>query len=358
MKLKEIKFYLIFILLIILIVNLYYGTSINKNITDKIEQIKEENRPANLDLLIINDNECKDCYNLNGVVDEIKKGNVNLTQKIIDIKDSSDIIKEYGIEFVPAIIIKGEINKTKLDLFNNIKGALVLKSAIAPYKDLKDNKIKGLVKLIILENNCDKCTKLDNLIQAIRGYGVKIVEEQKVDADSIEGNQLVSKYNIKRLPALILSEDAVVYKVIKDAWSQIGELKDGVYITTKINPPYYSVEENKIKGLVDIKFLFDKTCGVCYNVSLHKQVLNQFGVYINNEEFVDVNTDKSLLNKYNITLIPTMILSKEANDYSEMSAVWKQVGTIEEDGSFIFRKLEVMGTYKNLENNQTITVSK
>ncbi len=358
MKLKKIKAYLVFTLLIILIVNLYYGISINKNINDKIEQIKEENRPANLDLLIINDRECKDCFDLNSLIDVIKKEKVNITQKIVDIKDSRDIIKEYGIEFVPTIIIKGEINKTKLELFGKINDALVLKDPIAPYNDLKENKIKGLVKLIILTNNCDKCTKLDNLIESIKGYGVKVINEKVIDANSIEGSNLISKYNIKKLPALILSEDAGVYDIIKNAWGQIGEFKEGSYIATKVNPPYYSLEENKIKGLVDVKFLFDKTCEICYNVSLHKQILNQFGVYINKEEFINVNTDKNLLKKYNITLIPTMILSKESNDYNELSKAWEQVGTIEEDGSFIFRKLEVMGTYKNLENNETITVTK
>ena len=68
------------------------------------------------------------------------------------------------------------------------------------------------------------------------------------------------------------------------------------------------------------------------------------GVYINNEKYVDVSSSegKTLLSKYDITAIPTIILSKEISDYETIKKTLEQFGTFEQDGKFVFRKLDVL----------------
>ena len=55
--------------------------------------------------------------------------------------------------------------------------------------------------------------------------------------------------------------------------------------------------------------------------------------------------------------MPTIILSKEASAYPRLTAVWKDVGTVEEDGTYIFRKTELMGVSKDLETGSLIKQS-
>ena len=118
------------------------------------------------------------------------------------------------------------------------------------------------------------------------------------------------------------------------------------------------ITEKKVKGLVTLTLLDDKSCIECYNVSLHKLVLDRFNMYIEDERMVDITDSegKYLINKYSITQVPTIILSGEVSEYTALTNIWDQVGTVEEDGSYVFRKLEVMGTYKDLTADKVVVI--
>ena len=85
--------------------------------------------------------------------------------------------------------------------------------------------------------------------------------------------------------------------------------------------------------------------------------MTSFGAYIADQKLLDVQTSEGrhLLNKYNIELLPTIILSKDASDYLSLKSVWPNVGTIEEDGSYVFRQgVKSMGVYKDMTSNQVV----
>ncbi|MBU4246431.1 MAG: hypothetical protein ABIF85_06910 [Nanoarchaeota archaeon] len=46
--------------------------------------------------------------------------------------------------------------------------------------------------------------------------------------------------------------------------------------------------------------------------------------------------------KYNITIVPAMVLSFEASAYSRLSPVWGR-GSIEKDGTYVFRAANLAG---------------
>ena len=100
---------------------------------------------------------------------------------------------------------------------------------------------------------------------------------------------------------------------------------------------------------MDITYLTDNTCKDCFNVIELKGSFQSLGVFIDNEKYVDISSPegKSFLIKYNITQVPTIILSKDINDYETIKKVLEQAGTFEEDNKFVFRKLESLNVKYN-----------
>ena len=186
-------------------------------------------------------------------------------------------------------------------------------------------------------------------------------EEKNFLTDSNEGNELIKKYNIGFVPTIILSKDAELYSIMQQAWLQIGSKEeDGYYVLRLISPPFINLTTNELKGIVDISYLTDKSCLECYDVNQHKEILaNQqgFAVSFDKEEVYDINDakGKELIAKYNITQVPTIILSDEISVYPS-SRLLNQFFSIEKDGQYVFRRAQVLGTYKDLTTNQVIKV--
>ena len=108
--------------------------------------------------------------------------------------------------------------------------------------------------------------------------------------------------------------------------------------------PYKEISTQQIKGKVKITYITNKSCEDCLNITKIKPSFQQMGVYIDSEKYTDVSSieGKNLLSKYNITAIPTVILSKEILDYTTLKTTLEGVGTFEKDSAFVFRKLDVL----------------
>ncbi|MEW6062828.1 MAG: hypothetical protein AB1571_00445 [Nanoarchaeota archaeon] len=342
----DIKFILVIALAIIVLVNLI----LTFNITPKEKSIK---------IKIINDLNCKECFNLANAVD-FKDVNVK-KQEIVDYSSSEGkkLIEKYNLSFIPSIVITGDIEGVNLDEFEKIEDYLVLTKAFPPYRELSSGSIRGLVSLTYINVSCKKCASVYSLVNDLKQYGIKFARESVLDYKSTEGQELIDKYGLTKVPTIILDSEAGVYDIIKTSWKSIGRTSNGVYVLNAF-PPYFDLAEDTVKGLVDVTYVEDKECNSCYNVSLHKQVLNGFGVVVNDEREVDINEEagRDLLLKYDITLVPTIILSKDADEYARLKSVWPQVGTIEDDGAYVFRKVDIMGTYKDLGEDKVINITK
>lgn len=124
--------------------------------------------------------------------------------------------------------------------------------------------------------------------------------------------------------------------------------------------PYRDVTKGQIVGLVDVVYLTDSSCTDCYKPQeVHKNILTQgFGVGIRSEQSVDANSPygKSLVSKYKITQVPTLLISPEVAEYSGIKQVWPQVGTTEPDGWYVFRQVSRLGSviYKDFTSNQVV----
>ena len=105
--------------------------------------------------------------------------------------------------------------------------------------------------------------------------------------------------------------------------------------------------------LVDVTYLTDETCEGCYDVRVHRTILSRLGIQFGRESVIDVvsGDGMTLIELYNISKIPTIILSPEAEDYDAFVSVWGGVGTKEDDGYYIFRAVDKLGdnvTFINL----------
>ena len=218
----------------------------------------------------------------------------------------------------------------------------------------------GKVTLFLISDpSCEKCNDLGILISQIKQSGIRIAVEKNLTPNSAEGKDIINKYGIDFVPALILSKDAGVYQLIQQAWSQIGtKEEDGNYVLRSVNPPYINLTTGKLRGLVNAIYLTDKSCADCYDVSVHEQILTSpqsFAIRLDKEETFDVTdaTGKELILKYNITQAPTIIISDEVSAYPSSQAL-RQFFSLEKDGYYVFRTAQVMGSYKDLATGQVV----
>ncbi|MBI2652662.1 hypothetical protein HYX00_04315 [Candidatus Woesearchaeota archaeon] len=354
---------LVILLGIIVVINIVLTFNLNKGLTKSTEALKEKLKPAKIELAIIKNSKCSDCFDISTIVSYVKTANVNVAKETIfefDSKEGRELIKKYNIEKIPTVVITGEIDKVNIQGLEKKENALLLTRPLPPYVNAVTGKIEGRVTLYNLKDTaCEKCSDLTVLINQIKGAGVKISEEKIIAPSSDEGKELIKKYSINFAPTIILSKEAAAYDIIQQAWPNIGSKEiDGSYVLRLVNPPFINLTTGKLRGIVNIIYLTDKSCTECYNISQHKEILTNpqsFAVKLDKEETFDISDSKGkeLIAKYNITQVPTIFLSDEISVYPS-SQVLKQFFSFEKDGSYVFRRLSTVGTYKDLATNQVI----
>ncbi|MBI3036037.1 hypothetical protein HYY71_06990, partial [Candidatus Woesearchaeota archaeon] len=324
---------------------------------------KEKLKPAKIELTLIKNSKCSDCFDISTIISHIKNANVNITKEKMyefDSKEGKEIISKYKIDKIPSVVVTGEVDKVNIQGLEK-KGSIILLTKLEPpYTNTLTGAIEGRVILYHLKDStCEKCNDLNPLINQIKSIGVNIYEEKVVSPITEEGKALIKKYNIDFVPTIILSKDAAAYGIIQQAWPQIGSIEsDGSYVLRLVSPPFINLTTGKLRGLVSIVYLTDKSCAECYNISLHREILvnpQSFSVKLDKEDTYDISDakGKELAAKYNITQVPAVILSDEISAYPSSQAL-KQFFSVEKDGSYVFRMLSALGTYRDIAANQIV----
>lgn len=350
------------VLIVVALFNVLQLSSISGIIENKVAEGKEAARPADIQLIAINDKNCRDCFNATPLVNSIKKLNVKITsENSLDLSsvEAKELVSRYNIEKIPAIILTGEINKTRINDMEQRDGALVFTNVMAPYTDAKSGVVMGKVSAILLKDpSCDKCTDVSLFITQLKKSGVKIVSERTVESGSDEGKSLIEKYSITKLPNIVLTKELGAYDAVIQNWNSVGYVSAGDYVTKFDIPPYFDMAKDKVVGIVSMTVLSDKSCGKCYDASVfHKPILSRIGVYLGEEKNVDASSDegKALVEKYKIKALPTMILTGDVEEYETLKQAWAPVGTIESDGAYVFRKVDIaQQPYKDLALNKIV----
>ena len=363
-KINEDKITLMLVALlgVILIINIFITAGLNKAIEGNIEKSKEQSMPARIELTVIKDSTCSECFDAGAVVKYVKSSKLNITKERTSDFSSNEakaLISKYGIKKLPSVILTGEIDKVNIEGFEKKEDALIFSLAPPPYIDVATKEVKGIVKVYsIVDSSCKECFDTDLFVSQLTGEGISIKSNQKLDINSAEAKDMISKYKLDFVPSIILSKDAVEYELINSVWTRLGTKEnDGNYVMRMKNPPYINLTTNELKGMVDVIYLTDKTCKECYDVSIHRKQLGAEGLNlgIKSEKTIDITDEdgKKLVAKYNITLVPTIILSKDITEYPASQSL-AQLFYIKEDGSYIFKELGIVGDYMDISKGEVI----
>ncbi len=330
--------------------------------------------PLSLSVTRIRAPDCSDCFDVDTVLQELRAKGAVLSVRVLDYSDAeaSALVSKYGVKKLPTLLISSEEKRrSEASAFLSpiasqaSDGTFVLVSQQPPYYDVDKKRVVGRVEFVsLIASNCTQCFNVSLLVSQLAGkppvgLGVAVSSERVVDYSSDEGKKLVAAYNISTVPSLIASSDLNEYPQVAALWPRVGSVEpDGSLVLRATTPPFVNLTTGKIEGLVELVYLKDSTCSACYDVKLHKQVLERMGVFVFNETEVEVNSTrgKNLTKAYNVTLVPTVLLSPEASVYGALKQVWEQVGSIESDGWFVFRNMNALqnAVYKNLETGEVI----
>jgi len=356
---------LVILIGIILIFNIFLAFNLNKGIKENASAAQEKLKPARIEVVFIKNSKCPECFDISQIASHLKSANANITKQSsveFDTKEGRNMISRYKIQKIPAAVITGDIDKLNIQGLEKRDNALVLANIELPYTDAATGAVEGRVTMYILKDpSCQKCNDLISLISQIKATGVRISEQKNITITSAEGQELVKKYNIGFAPTIILSKDASAYPIIQQAWLQIGSKEsDGSYVLRGGIQypalPFINLSTGRLRGLVDIIYITDKSCPECYDARQHKQILeNSFGMKFEKEDTYDIRdaTGKELIAKYSIAQVPTAILSDEVGIYPS-SQLLKQFYTVEEDSFYVFRNASIVGTYRDLATNEIV----
>lgn len=209
---------------------------------------------------------------------------------------------------------------------------------------------------VITKKDCVGCWDVNLLLDAIKQGNVKITNTKTLYIDSASTKKLVDQYKITKVPTILVSGELDKDANMKQLWSALGEVVKGTFVFRQVIPPYIDVASGKLKGNIVLTYLTDNSCKECYNVHLHDTALKNLAITPGTTKTVDISSDegKALVAKYSIKGVPTMLISGEVGEYKSLTSIWSQVGIVAGDGTYVFTKPELMGTYKDLAKNKVI----
>lgn len=363
---------LLIALAVIYAINIAVTGSMVASLSEKIAEQEEETRPAELQLVRITA-DCEECPGIGYVAAALQQSSlVEITKdESIDYRSSraQELISRIGIREVPALVVFGEIAKPSVqDIWDSSwrteiidgKGEwAVFDAAFPPYIDTATGELKGLVSLTIIDDSsCNGCTGIDDVVTFLKQNGVVFSDEKRVDYRTENAQELIEQHSIERVPALVISENVIEYPSIAQVWEQVGATeRDGFFALHSLQLPYRDLASGDVKGLVSVIYINDSSCSECYDVYVNKRILGQnFGVFLSEERFVDAGSSEGqeIIDKYGMSAVPAIVVSKDAFDYTGFADAWEQVGTQEDDGWFVMRTPGVLGVYRNLETGEVV----
>ena len=214
---------------------------------------------------------------------------------------------------------------------------------------------------IIIDANCPDCSNLDQLLAAIEKQNARIAKKEELALTDKKAKKLIKQFKITKVPALLISGELDKSPSLKSLLSKLGKTENGTFVLSQPATPYTLIDSGEIKGRVEVVMLADKSCDECYQVTKHEKILNNFGINTKNKKMVDAQDPQgqTLIKKYNIKLLHTIILSGDIGTYPALEKIWPKVGTVETDGTYVFRQgVKQMGVYKDLTTNKVIRPGK
>jgi hypothetical protein len=203
-----------------------------------------------------------------------------------------------------------------------------------------------LTVTVITPPKCDGCLANTEFAKAIKQLPNVNVTEAYVEYNTTEGKKLIEEYSLARLPAAVVTGDT-------EGLSLPGfQQKGNAYYFNETPAPYYSTKDKKVTGRVSITYITDASCPLCFDMAQFGSQLKGAGISVISEQNIDLATAeaKTMIDRYGIKKIPTMILSPEALEYGVVAEAWPGVGKQAENGMLVFT--ETPPPYKGIPDSK------
>ncbi|MFH1779912.1 MAG: hypothetical protein ABH803_02075 [Candidatus Micrarchaeota archaeon] len=314
---------------------------------------------------------CQACFDLNDVITELNK--ISLVKEVKQVEYNSPegqkLILDYGVKKLPSMIISGEINNPKINYYVKTLGfeknnSIVLDLKKPIYFDLEKQQFIGEAKLIRIDtSDCFVCSDTNQLLNALDENGVRFLQQESYEYNDTKAKELIEKYNITAVPTLIIQLNPVDYPNFPELWKQVGSQEENnTFVLRKVNPIFKDPLTGKEQGITELIYLLPENCSECYDVRIHQPFLEEYDVRIGTINSFNQSSSrgKQLINAYNITKLPTVILSPDAKYYEKLNDVWGQLGLITNDGAYVFTNMNALSsvTYLDLETGEKVKTEK
>lgn len=201
-----------------------------------------------------------------------------------------------------------------------------------------------LIELTHAECTAKQCISLQSVSEELKGLLAEanaVVSEETVLFDSERGSELIEEYSISKLPSLIVLGETDKVADLQSNWVSFGygsQEGDGALVLRSQLPVFFDLTEERFVGAVNMVTLTYSDCTQC-SAPISKGEFAALGVKIVEEVQADISseTGAALVNNYNITKVPTVILTSELKDYDGYES-FLDIASEEEDGSFVFRE--------------------
>ncbi len=298
---------------------------------------------------------CENCFSLEPIVSRMQ----GIRRLSLEDVEARGYVERYAVKRLPAVIawnVPPDLSR----LFEARGDAFVLESPSPPFYEVETSQVRGLVEAIAISPlGCDVCTSSTDLFSELQASGVYLETNELVEG-SQEADELITRYSIDFLPAFVFSDELLEYPQFRDSWSLLGSNEpDGFLTMRQPLPPVKNLSTESIDGLVNVFYITDDSCTECYNVSVHRAALLSLNVFLANETTLNLSQAGDLLARYNVSKVPTVILSPAAAAYYPLVQLWQTAGTKEEDGFFVYREFSNVGgiSYRDLETGEVVSVA-
>lgn len=219
-------------------------------------------------------------------------------------------------------------------------------------EELRPAKLE-LIK-IKAENCDDSCYDIEEFISELKKQNVNITNEREVLDNSPEGESLISRYSIQKLPTIILSGEVNKSEQLTKYFEENGEITDNNFLYSSLRAPYYNNVLKMIVGLVSITHVVDSSCQECANLSSISDLFKEQGVFITSEKVIEYDSEdgQKLITQFGIKEVPAILISNEINYYPEIKQTLEQAEVTEKDNYYALHSTSP--PYRNISKNEII----
>ncbi len=364
---KKLVLGIVALIVILLIVNVFFLWGLQKTVpSNPPGPIPSE---AKSELIAIVSNNCPKCVELTGLIGQLKQLDINFSERSIVFETDSEakeLVQKYGIQKLPGMILKASpadfaVLNPRWSALGTVEDGniLVLRELPPPYFDLASSTTKGLVEFwSISKNDCSDCTPAPKTI-SLEQLGMVFSQSSELDESDAEAQQFIQRYSIAKLPTVILSGEAKEYSRIASLLEAGGDFSsDGTWVLRNPVPYYWDLNKNKKMGALSLTRITFSDCNGCFALEqLEEFLVQNLSLKIASDQNLDWSTieGKKFVSDYNISKLPTLVLSGEIDAYKGLKEGWLSFGFVAADQKLVFAEHEKMGSefkYFDVDKNQ------